>query len=324
MFLFDRLITKIAHAENMVKNAVTFICMLFITVYTLGTFDFLKVLLAFLGFVLAYHSVYFFNDLMDYEIDKKNAFKRSIKPLLNGQITKKDALSNTFFYSIIGLALSFSVSFIFGAIVAALLFMNFLHSSNKIRLKETPLRFPNLFIMQCLKVSVAWFAVSNSLEGFPIFLVTLVGFYYLISYSYYKQIDRTPVKEFLKQRKIIFLVALTVASYFLSVILYPFRLLLIIPLIFGGFSMIIIVIKRCYLRPMIKLLMVDLLYIIIFLSILMSVFPIAPVAQANEYLEKSFEPVKKNITETEKTLTFYIQDKISAFAPGQEIFTRIF
>jgi|GEM_PF-5093832 len=230
-------ITKLDLAR-MFKNSLIFACMFFIAATTFGRFDMIQVIIALLGFVLAYQSVYFFNDLTDYEDDKKSPRKRVVNPLLNGSMTKKDALSNTFFYSIIGLALSFSVSFIFGAIVAALLFMNFLHSSNKIRLKETPFRLPNLFVMQCLKVSAAWFAISNSLEGFPIFLVLSFGFFYLVAYYYGKIIEKTPLLTFFCQRKTILLSIAAVCCYFYALLIYPYRLFLLTFLLLTlGFSM---------------------------------------------------------------------------------------
>jgi 4-hydroxybenzoate polyprenyltransferase len=197
-----------------------------IATLTFGGFDIIRGIFAFLGFVFAYRSVYFFNDLMDYESDKKSARKRAINPLLNGQITKKGALSNMFLYSIIGLVLSFSVGLIFGAIIAALLLTNFLHSSNKTRLKESVFCFPNLFVMQCLKVSAAWFAVSNSLEGFPISVVLSFGLFYLVTYSYAKRMEKLPLLSFLMQGKIVLLMVSASCCYLYALFVYPYGLFL--------------------------------------------------------------------------------------------------
>ena len=311
MHILTRIKTK-EHGSNILKNSLIYVAMLSIAALTLGNINLIPALVGLVGYVLAYHSAYFFNDLMDYDIDKKSPLKRATKPLFNG-LTKKGALTRMFLYLVTGLVISFSVNFVFGALVSVLLLLNFLHSSHKTRLKEKILCLPNLFVLECVKLSVAWFAVTSSLQDFPYFVVLSFGLFYLLAYAYYKKIENIPLSQFLKQPKSILLASVLFISYTLSIILYPYKIALLLLLVLLPFYLIF---TDRYSIPALKLKVTDILHVFMivafFLGMVLLSTPV--VAETNYYLEKTLEPLKQNITATEQNITVYLKNKIGALA----------
>jgi 4-hydroxybenzoate polyprenyltransferase len=193
---------------------------------------------------LAYNSVYYLNDLKDYEEDKKEPHKRETKPLLNGSMTKKGMALTYLFYLISGLAISFYVSTAFGAIVALMLGLNALHSL--VFKKIYVLLFANMIIIQSLKVTLGWLSATSSFEMFPFVFVLFLGSIYSVGYLVYKKekglIEVNPKKfgmrrlEYMRQgaRKIfrallgkpvnMFFLMLALSTLLISYYLYTFRL----------------------------------------------------------------------------------------------------
>jgi 4-hydroxybenzoate polyprenyltransferase len=275
---------------NLVKNSIQ---------YLVGTalyfiiFNHLSIafLVGLAGFLLAYHSVYQFNDLMDYEEDKKNNFKMKIKLLPRGDVKREHVESYAFLFAIAGLTISFLVNTFFGLLVAACLFLNFLHSSSFIRLKKSKLLLPNLFLIEAIKYSLGWFALTGMMTEFPFFLIAMLSLVYMIGYVYWKQ----NINNFLESNKIKLLLGLTTASYVISFLIYPFKLALLLP-IFGG---IVFLTFRKYESSIMRLKVGYTLVFVISFCFLVSLIVISTpsVADINSKLSSKVDIIKDNISE---------------------------
>ncbi|MEM5804884.1 MAG: UbiA family prenyltransferase [Candidatus Aenigmatarchaeota archaeon] len=201
-------------------------------------------LVGLLGFVMAYNSVYYLNDLKDYEEDKKDPVKWKTKPLLNGSMTKKEMVATYAFYLVVGLAVSFYVGALFGSLVALMLVLNLLHSF--LFKKVYFLLFSNMIIIQSLKMTLGWMSAAQSFDSFPWFFVLFSGCVYSLGYLVYKkerklvEVNREKFRmgrlEYMRYgiKKIFrtllrepinaFFLMLTLAMYLLSYVLYSFRL----------------------------------------------------------------------------------------------------
>jgi len=226
-------IEAIFHPLYLIKNFLAFllgVVILFVSTGKIGSIP----LFAPVGFVFAYNSVYFINDLKDFEEDKLDVHKFKTKPLLNGHLNKNEAKALCLFYLITGLMLSFYSGILFGFSVLILLILNMIHT---FFLKS--LCFPlilNIAIMQILKISLGWLSISNSFENFPFYFMIFLGLLYSTSYLFYKRergiVDIKPNKKILmtmfkKPINSFFSVA-TILSFVTSFLLYTFRLHIIV------------------------------------------------------------------------------------------------
>ncbi len=206
-----------------------------------GNLDVGMFLLGLAGFVISYNSVYYLNDIIDYESDRKDAINKKKKPLIVGIFTKKEAVVYYFVSLLIGLPLSFAVNNLFGLFVAGLLFINMLHSivMKRIGIKAAA---SGMFVMQFIKYSIGWFALTATLDKFPLFIFTAFAASYVTFYLIYKKklifYDEDKEKnmrelaialtERIKKDRLFFVpVSLTVVSYVISILFYPFKLQLI-------------------------------------------------------------------------------------------------
>lgn len=196
-------------------------------------FFFMKFFLGMFGLAIAYHSVYLFNDLMDYEQDKRDSLKSEFKPLVLGKVKYETVVSSTLFYLIIGLSLSFLVKASYGILVSSLLLLNFLYSSKLTRLKETKLAVMSIILMQFLKFSSGWVALAPDLHNYPIVFIILMALAYTLFFLYYKQ----NITNF-KDRKIVTLSIVSFLLYLTSILIYPFKLSLLLMIPFSLFALI--------------------------------------------------------------------------------------
>ena len=88
------------------KNIIQFFLGFVLYWLLFGAFDWLTLGIALAGFLLAYSSVYFFNDIVDYEEDKKDEDKKDWKLVASGAMTKKTALVVGLVFMVSGLLLS--------------------------------------------------------------------------------------------------------------------------------------------------------------------------------------------------------------------------
>ena len=276
---------------NLVKNSIQYLLGTILYFMTFGKLS-LNFVLGLIGFLTAYHSVYQFNDLMDYEEDKKNDFKLKIKLLPRGDIKREKVESYSFLFSLVGLAISFLVNNFFGILVALSLFLNFLHSSSFIRLKKSKyFLLPNIFIIEFIKSSLGWFALTSSISEFPFILISLFSLVYLTGYVYWKQ----DINNFWKNTKIKFLIGLSTLFYIVSFLIYPFRLALLIPIFLGSMLSII----RKYRSTLLIKLKVSytIIFAISFCFLLSLVLLTTPsIAELNNSLNTKVELIKENVT----------------------------
>jgi len=184
MMSYKRFAALLYGPQYMVRNASYFLLgyvILFAVTGSMPQFP----LIPLIGFVLAYNSVYYLNDLKDYEEDRKDAAKSRMKPLLNGSLTRKEAVCLYLVYLISGLAISFSASAMFGAAVLLLLAMNLLHTFVLKNIR--PLFLLNFALMYAVKILAGWLAVAPSLDGFPTAFALAVGFSGVLCFMVYKK-----------------------------------------------------------------------------------------------------------------------------------------
>lgn len=247
-------------------------------------------ILGLVGFLIAYHSVYQFNDLMDYKEDKKNKFKLKTKSLVRGEISREDVESYSFLFVVIGLCICFFVNRLFGLLVTIILFLNFLHSSSFIKLKKSKLLIPNLFVIEFIKYSLGWFALTSSLLDFPFFLILSFSLVYVIGYIYWKQ----NIRHFFRSKKTLWLASLASVFYIISLLIYPFKLALLIPL---PIATAFIIFKRfgsSFIRLKIGYLILFSVGICFILSMLLLITP--SIAELNNKIRNKFDVIKENIT----------------------------
>jgi 4-hydroxybenzoate polyprenyltransferase len=232
MISYDK-IEAFINPLNLIRNFLAFLLGYVIFFAVTGTLSPI-LLLAPIGFVVAYNSVYYINDIKDFEEDKKDPHKWKNKPLLNGSLTKRKAVYLYFFYLITGLILSFYSGTFFGLAVLFLLILNLLHTLifKKIHL----LLLFNMALMQMIKITLGWIAVSSSFERFPFYFIVFCGLLYATSYLFYKK--EKEVVEVNRNKKILktmfkksintFFSIITLASFAISFITYNFRLHLLV------------------------------------------------------------------------------------------------
>lgn len=225
--------------KNMVQYFIGFA--LYLLVY--GSFDPLKLILGLASFLIAYSAIYPYNDLMDYEQDKKDEFKKVYKALVRGDLKQKDAISLVFGLSIIGLMLASLVSQWYMFLISITLFQNFLHSNPHTKntfKKKKRYMVPNIFIMQFIKYSLGWFTFTTDLTKLPTWVITTFSLGYVYAYILYKSNIKDMLSVLKKKIKIMLpLTIIIIFTYSVSFWVYPFKipLLLVIPLLLLIFTM---------------------------------------------------------------------------------------
>jgi len=195
---------------------------------------------ALVAFLMAYSSVYFFNDITDCEDDRCDEEKKEWKLVASGKLSKREAGAAGALLLAGGISLSALVNGWFLVIMLALIFLNFLHSSPYIRLKKRmSAAAANITAIEFLKYSCGWFALTSDLTNFPFWLILCFSLIYSAVYLAYKFRFRGMV---IKGNKHILvpLGAAATFSYMASLALYDFALpmlfLLAVSLLLAKFS----------------------------------------------------------------------------------------
>ncbi|UCD03007.1 MAG: UbiA prenyltransferase family protein [Candidatus Aenigmatarchaeota archaeon] len=210
------------------KNIIQFFLGFVLYWLVFGSFDVFTLGIALAGFLLAYSAVYFFNDVIDYEEDKRDEDKRGWKLVACGILTKRGACILGCSFALAGLILSSLVNGWFLGIMLTLLFLNFLHSSPYTKLKRRVIPTTiNMTAIEFLKYSIGWFAFTGDLLRFPFWIIMTFSLVYTGIYLIYKFRFRG---NMIRDNKLLLgsIAFLTALSYALSVTLYPFALPLII------------------------------------------------------------------------------------------------
>lgn len=230
------------------RNSMQYILGVLLYFFFFGSFNLELFILSIAGFLVSYNSVYYLNDIIDYKHDRKDVMKRKVKPLLNGRLTKKEAITYYFISLFLGVSLSFMVNKVFGVLIVSLLLLNILHSTLMKRLGMKAVA-SGMFVIQFIKYSLGWFAFTAVLDNFPLFIFSTFSFSYILFYViykkklvFYKEDGNKSMKELMsslserilkKNRLLMIPLSLIAISYVLSMLFYPFKLqlLLMIPLL---------------------------------------------------------------------------------------------
>ncbi len=205
-------------------NLLAFVYMLASVLSFLNT-DFLEILLFFTSFMILYSSVYYYNDLSDYNSDKKMNFNHKSKLLVKGFFTKKEYKNLFIFSTVSGIVLLWIINTFYAFLSFLLVIFNHLRTKY---LKTLPKRIFSLFWVQFFNLVIFWFVLTKQL--FNVFvcpLFTLYSFAYTLSYYFYKKNMNVSISALLK-----FLPLFLLFIYFALPILL--EKLLIIPLAVGA------------------------------------------------------------------------------------------
>lgn len=220
----------------MPKNIVQYLIGFGFYVLVFGSFDPIKLVLGLLSFIITYSAIYPYNDLMDYESDKKDKFKRVYKALARGDINYKDSATLVFGLPVIGLLIASFVSSWYMMLLIGLLLLNFLYSAPQVRLKKKMgYALTSMFLMQFIKFSLGWFTFTTEVTRLPVWVINTLSFAYLFSYFMYKKNVLNMKKTFKMNKSVLIPLSIaTIGSYIISIMIYPYKmpLLLIVPLVF--------------------------------------------------------------------------------------------
>lgn len=254
-----------------------------------NSFDIAKFFVGIAGFLIAYQSVYFFNDLMDYEQDRKDKDKSKIKMFISGKVKKDTGISMMFLFVILGLSLCFIVDQIFGLLVVACLFLNFLHSSNLTTVKKSSFLIPNMFVLEFIKYSLGWFVFSLKIYNFPFFIISLSSAAYVIAYILYKR-KNIPITD----KGMLSLLAIGGFSLIFSIFFYHFTLPLIV--LIASSSLYLFILRS---NTLVKIKIGSIIsFLAIFAFIASMLFLTIPsIAQINNDLYQNVDTVKNNLTD---------------------------
>jgi len=215
------------------KNVIQFMLGAVLFWLTTGTFDLFVLAAGLAGLLMAYSSVYFYNDVVDCEEDRRDSDKRGWKLVACGIMSKRSAKALGIVFLAAGLSVSLYVNVWFFAIVLALLVLNYLHSAPGIRLKKIiPATAANMTAIEGLKFSSGWFAFTSNLSEFPFWIILTFSVAYASIYIIYKFRFKG---NMIRDNKLLLapLGMLAVTSFFLSLVLYRFALPLMLLLAFS-------------------------------------------------------------------------------------------
>jgi 4-hydroxybenzoate polyprenyltransferase len=222
------------HNFNILKNVICYLLGVAFFFAVHKTIDIRMAMIGGAAFLIAYQSIYYFNDLMDYESDRKNPLKRNTKPFARGEISREQMEARIFILPALGIGLGFFVNPVFGAILVGMVFLNFLYSYSGTRFKKNLMATPTLFLVEFMKFSCGWFALTKSLDGFPILVFLAFALSYIVGNFYYKnEINKKDLKISIDRHwKPAIIGVIALVSYVGALLIYSFTipLLILIPL----------------------------------------------------------------------------------------------
>jgi 4-hydroxybenzoate polyprenyltransferase len=210
------------------KNVIQFLLGIILYWLIIGMPNTYTTLFALASFIITYSSVYLFNDIFDHKEDVSDKEKLKWKLIASGRLNKNTAWAITAMFIICGLSMSILVGRWFFLMMVALLSLNFLHSSPRTRLKKRIYATSvNMTVIEFLKYSCGWFALTTNIAKFPFWLMLAFSLVYTASYIIYKfkfkgHIIRSNRKLFIGFGVV------GVVSYIISFILYGFPLSMIL------------------------------------------------------------------------------------------------
>jgi len=160
--------------------------MLAVTVFVATYFGLVpgpQAVIGLLAFLLAYSSIYYYNDLLDYSADVKRRFMPSDKLLYHGHASKRDYIHLLAWTSVLGTALCFLVSPLLGIITVLAVLLNHLRTV----VKNLFVRELILGAVELLNFEAFWVALFGDLipgMALPIFVTYSAA--YSLFHAFYK------------------------------------------------------------------------------------------------------------------------------------------
>ena len=199
LIMFRRVLLFRNLTDNIPKNIGLYsVGVMFLLLFRI-MIDPFQILLGLLAFLVSYSSIYVLNDLYDIEDDKRDEKKSLRKPLAQGVIDRKEAV--TIFVSLLFLGLLFSIflNLLFFCAILSMILINLTYSVRwtNIRnqspedvrhksLKHTTLGLPLVFLMQLLKIFLPW-TTSTEVMQFPVLFAIGFSLLYVILFKGYKE-----------------------------------------------------------------------------------------------------------------------------------------
>ncbi|HOM95988.1 MAG TPA: UbiA family prenyltransferase [Methanofastidiosum sp.] len=260
---------------NAPKNILQFLFGVILYASLNGEYHLMKIIVAVFGLSLGLGAIYMFNDLTDYEEDKKNQMKISWKAIANGSISIQKAKYLIVFLAISGTTLSFLSGVNFFIIYTAIVVLNLIYSYPNIRLKNH--KNSSLIVItliQILKFSSGWFLFTSSFKEFPFPFIISLSVGYSLLFLYYKN-NTTNAKKIIKDNKLrvyplsLIMFLFTLASFFM----YAFPVVFLLILGMSIPTIILYILSKEYIGTKVNFAFMYIGLIIILLSFLLLSVP---------------------------------------------------
>jgi len=130
-----------------------------------------------LSMVFVTGSVYFYNDIIDMEMDAFNVLKRN-RPIPSKRVSREDAMKISYLFGIVGLTIAYLVNISSFVLVSTYLILFFIYSYPPIRLKTKLFgKDMTIFLGWPLCGQIASYAIFNTFSPQALYASLLVGIY---------------------------------------------------------------------------------------------------------------------------------------------------
>lgn len=278
------------------KNVIQFLLGIILYWLITGIPDTYVTLTALAGFLITYSAVYLYNDVIDYREDMLDKEKRKWKLVAGGGLTVGSAKLLTILCVVAGLSISFLVSRWFFIIMMGMLFFNLLHSSPYTKFKKKLYKTTfNMTIIEYLKYSSGWFALTSNISMFPFWLILAFSIVYTTSYIIYKFKFRGKI---IKTNKKLFwgLGIVGGVSYLISFIHYGFPISMTFLIVFPLIVLLVLKFMRVEVHRISNMIIIEYLILpVVIISFVILTVPM--VGTANENMAREIDVYTESFTE---------------------------